>query len=120
MAEETAVNLRAELQERMDENYQDFMDDWMCSSREELIYDADFIYAAKLVYENVMDYIRDEDIPYLLQFSNPLELLRDSWMTVSAINISDLKECVHYVQENDDMTALYEKSACQVPFEQMM
>lgn len=68
-----------ELQQRLDENYNAFVQGWLSLDASTLIEKAEEIAATKTVYKTLRTgHFRDME--YLLRFRNPLEVVRDQWM----------------------------------------
>ena len=71
--------LKAVLQERLHKNYEDFLAQLQEKSPSELIAMAPEIVAAKQCREELPDACDDDDIQFLLQFDDPLEVVRGYW-----------------------------------------
>ncbi len=67
------------LQQRLQENYAAFMEQLQGKAASELIAMAPAITAAQQLHEELLDACNDEDAAFLLQFDNPLELVRGYW-----------------------------------------
>ena len=72
-------DLKAVLKERLDKNYDDFLAQLQSKTVSELIVMAPEIVAAQQCHEELLDACDDGDIQFLLQFDDPLELVRGYW-----------------------------------------
>ena len=67
------------LRQRLDENYNAFVQGWFSLDASTLIEKAEEIAATKAVYKALRGgHFRDME--YLLRFRNPLEVVRDQWI----------------------------------------
>ena len=71
--------LKSVLKERLDKNYDDFLAQLQEKTVSELIVMAPEIVAAQQCHEELLDACDDGDIQFLLQFDDPLELVRGYW-----------------------------------------
>lgn len=71
--------LRDTLKKRLDENYAAFMESLQGKTPSELIAMASEITAAQQLYEELLDACDDDDMEFLLQFENPLEVVCGYW-----------------------------------------
>ena len=71
--------LKSVLKERLDKNYDDFLAQLQEKTVSELIVMAPEIVAAQQCHEELLDACDDDDIQFLLQFNDPLELVRGYW-----------------------------------------
>lgn len=71
--------LKTALKERLDKNYDDFMARLQGKTVSELIVMAPEIVAAQQCHEELLDACDEDDIQFLLQFDDPLELVRGYW-----------------------------------------
>ena len=71
--------LKTALKERLDKNYDDFLAQLQGKTVSELIVMAPEIVAAQQCHEELLDACDDDDIQFLLQFNDPLELVRGYW-----------------------------------------
>ena len=70
------------LRERLKANYETYIQQLKCKPAPDLIEMASEIAAAKFVYEKLsVEGAFSEYADYLLQFENPLEVVRDGWMS---------------------------------------
>ena len=113
-------DIRSLFRERIQNNYEDFYRDWLSSSADELIYEADQIAATQTVFNSVMDFIREDDMEYLLQYENPLEILRDFWLSESTASIFDMKSCIRNAVDSEEVPDLYERISDDASEEQTM
>ena len=70
---------KAVLEERLHKNYEDFLAQLQGKSVSELIAMAPEITAAKQCHEELLDACDEEDVAFLLQFDDPLEVVRGFW-----------------------------------------
>ena len=70
---------KAVLEERLHKNYEDFLAQLQGKSVSELIAMAPEITAAKQCHEELLDACDDDDVAFLLQFDDPLEVVRGYW-----------------------------------------
>jgi hypothetical protein len=68
-----------ELQQRLDENYNAFVQGWLSLDAPTLIEKAEEIAVTRKVYK-VLRAGHFRDMEYLLRFRNPLEVVRDQWI----------------------------------------
>lgn len=71
--------LKDTLRKRLDENYTAFMESLQGKTVSELIAMAPEITAAKQCHEELLDACDADDVAFLLQFDDPLELVRGYW-----------------------------------------
>lgn len=71
--------LKTALKERLDKNYDDFLAQLQEKTVSELIVMAPEIVAAQQCHEELLDACDDDDIQFLLQFDDPLEVVRGYW-----------------------------------------
>lgn len=77
----TEKEIRKKLQCRLEANYQAYIRQLQSKPASDLIEEATEIAAAKLVYDELHDCCYPaESLEYLLQFENPLEVVRDQWL----------------------------------------
>ena len=67
------------LEERLHKNYEDFLAQLQGKSVSELIAMALEITAAKQCHDELLDACDADDVAFLLQFDDPLELVRGYW-----------------------------------------
>lgn len=73
------------LHDRLEENYQNYVDEWLTLTPFKLIEKAEEICATQLVKEHLLYSVNEERAAWLLCFQNPLELMRDKWMEENGI-----------------------------------
>ena len=71
--------LKDTLRKRLDENYTAFMESLQVKTASELIAMAPEITAAKQCHEELLDACDEDDVAFLLQFDDPLEVVRGFW-----------------------------------------
>ena len=72
-------DLRKILQERLDQKYEEYMEQVKGKSSEELIKLAPEITAAMQIHRDLASSCSEDDIDFLLQLDNPLELMAGHW-----------------------------------------
>ena len=72
-------NLKAALRERLDQNYQTFLESLQGKTVSELIAMAPEITAAQMLHEELLDACDQDDMEFLLRFDDPLEVVRGYW-----------------------------------------
>ena len=70
---------KAVLEERLNKNYEDFIEQLQGKSVSELIALAPEITAAQQLHEELLNACDESDIKFLLQFDDPLELVQEHW-----------------------------------------
>lgn len=85
----------------IENNYVEMLDNWLTFSPEELVDEAEDIAAAKLMYLNARNCVRDEDVPKLLELKNPLEFLIDTWQEGIDGTILEMPDRVDYAIDHD-------------------
>lgn len=81
--------LRERFSERIRENYDQFLKDWLNQDAEYLISFAEDVSATKMLAKALPEIASDEDREYLLQFENPLKMVRDSWMMTDSPDVTE-------------------------------
>ncbi len=71
--------LKERLRQRLQENYAAFMEQLQSKTVSEVIAMASEITAAQQLHEELLDACDDDDAAFLLQFDDPLELVRGYW-----------------------------------------
>ncbi len=100
-------NLKAVLEERLHKNYEDFMAQLQGKTPSELIALAPEITAAQQLHEELLNACNDSDVAFLLQFDDPLEVVRGYWADeITGCDYSD--EIGHMLWEIQDRE-LYSK-----------
>ena len=72
-------NQRKMLQERLDQKYQEYMEQLQGKTVPELIQMAPEITAVKQIHRDLASSCSEDDIEFLLQLDNPLELMAGHW-----------------------------------------
>ena len=85
----------------IENNYVEMLDNWLTFSPEELVDEAEDIAAAKLMYLNARNCVRDEDVSKLLELKNPLEFLIDTWQEGIDGTILEMPDRVDYAIDHD-------------------
>lgn len=81
--------LKQQFSQRIRENYEDYLKDWLNQDAEYLISYAEDVSATKMLAQALPETASDEDREYLLQFENPLGMVRDSWMMTDAPDVTE-------------------------------
>lgn len=103
-------NLKQKFSLRILENYESFLKDWLSQEPEELVSYAEEIAATKLLSKSVVEVVSAEDMEFLMQFENPLEVIRDGWMNYKQADITDeLQYVLSYAKSNPSMWDDYAK-----------
>lgn len=97
-----------ELRQRLDENYNAFVQGWLSLDTPALIEKAEEIAATKTVYKALRTgHFRDME--YLLRFRNPLEVVRDQWIEEeTCVPDEELDHVLWSVSDNSDAEQNYE------------
>ena len=104
--------LKQQFSTRIRENYEAFLKDWLSQEPEELVSYAEEIAATKLLAKSVPEVANAEDIEFLMRFENPLEVVRDGWMSYEGADITDeLQYALTYAQNNPTMWEDYAKAS---------
>ena len=93
--------LRDTLKERLDANYTAFMESLQKKTASELNKLAPEITAAQQLHDELLAACNEQDVEFLLQFDDPLELVRDSW-TAAISNSDHSEEISHLLWEIQD------------------
>ena len=67
------------LKDRVESNYQDFREQWLKMTPEELIVHCEKLEAVTRMAKELPGALTEEDAEYLLRFKNPLEIVSDEW-----------------------------------------
>lgn len=101
---------KREFSQRIRENYEDFLKDWLSQEPEELVSYAEEIAATKLLSQSVVEVATAEDMEFLMQFENPLEVIRDGWMNYEQADITEeLQYALTYAKTNPSLWEDYAK-----------
>lgn len=97
-----------ELRQRLDENYNAFVQGWLSLDTPALIEKAEEIAATKAVYKALRaGHFRDME--YLLRFRNPLEVVRDQWVEEkNCVPDEELEHVLWTVSDRGDAEQNYE------------
>lgn len=98
--------LKQQFATRLRENYEGFLKEWLSAEPERLVSEAEEISAAKMLYKALPEVASTEDMERLLQFENPLEMVRDKWMFSDGADMSD--EITHVLCQMGNDPALQE------------
>lgn len=110
----SSENLKQDFSRRIRENYEDFLKDWLSQEPEELVSYAEEIAATKLLSQSVVEVATAEDMEFLMQFENPLEVIRDGWMTYEQADITEeLQYALTYAKSNPSLWEDYAKVTTQ-------
>ena len=93
--------------QRIRENYEDFLRDWLSRPPEELVARAEEISAAKMLSEALPETVSTEDMEFLLQFENPLEVMSSKWAEENgstAVHDDELTHCIWSLRESEEVT----------------
>ena len=101
--------LKDTLRKRLDENYTAFMESLQVKTASELIAMAPEITAAKQCHEELLDACDEDDVAFLLQFDDPLEVVRGFWES-EITGYDHSEEMGHMLWEIRDK-AMYSKEA---------
>lgn len=81
--------IKQKFSQRIRENYEANLREWLTKEPEELISCAEEISATKMLLNMLPQTASGEDMEYLLRFENPLEVVRDGWMAYSNADMSN-------------------------------
>jgi len=96
--------------EKIKENYLSFYRDWTSITPEELIEDAAFVQATKVVFNYYKDGCADVDaMRYLIGFENPLEILRDGIVCDMDGDVNSIVHSRWELCDRRDADEIYEK-----------
>jgi hypothetical protein len=97
-----------QLRQRLDENYNAFVQGWLSLDASTLIERAEEIAATKIVYKTLRAG-RFRDMEYLLRFRNPLEVVRDQWMEEEAcVPDEEMEHVLWSVSDRGDAEQSYD------------
>jgi gamma-glutamylcyclotransferase (GGCT)/AIG2-like uncharacterized protein YtfP len=78
------------MESKLRDNFRQFNAEWRRMSKTDLISHAAEIAATQLVYEQLSGGgYSSTDMEYLLRFENPLEVVRDQWISQTGVDIGD-------------------------------
>jgi hypothetical protein len=103
-------NLKHKLQEKLDANYNAYVQEWMGLDPVEMIEKTEEIAAAKLVYQKLNDSSYNAGyLKYLLRFQNPLEVVRDQWLNEQGTAMDeDMEHVLWTIADTRDAEQDYE------------
>ena len=94
----------AALQALLDRNYQDYLGQLRGKTFEELIKLAPEITAAQQLHEELPDICNDDDAKYLLQFDDPLEVMRGLWAdALTSGRAEEISQLMWEIQDRESM-----------------
>ncbi|WP_166083225.1 DUF3848 domain-containing protein [Erysipelothrix anatis] len=93
--------IKQRFSQRIRENYEDYLKEWLSQEPEELISSAEEISATKMLLNMLSQTASGEDMEYLLRFENPLEVVRDGWLAYSNTDMSNELHHVLWLIGND-------------------
>lgn len=100
--------IKQQFSERIRENYDGFLKDWLAQEPEKLVSYAEEISATKMLYMALPTVASAEDMAHLLRYANPLEVVRDGWMSCNGGHISrELKDVLWFTEHNASLWAPY-------------
>lgn len=101
--------LKQQFEKRLRENYEGFLKDWLQQEPEYLVSYAEEISAAKMLYNALPEVASLEDMERLLQFENPLEMVRDKWMFFDGVDMSgEITHVLCQIENDPALRELYE------------
>ena len=83
--------------QKIENCYGDYYNQWMQLSATELIQKAEEIAAVQLMEKELPQQVSDEQVEYLLQFKNPLEVVSDGWLSENSSDVSVIDEALDHV-----------------------
>ena len=95
--------------ERIEENYEDFKAEWENATPEEFFTDADIIAVIRFVHDECLDFVRDDQMEYLLGFKNPLEILRDYLMSEALPSLDEVHHAFQTAVDSEDVPHFYQR-----------
>ena len=106
------LEIRQKLREKLDANYNIFVQEWRKLEAPTLIEKAEEIAATKLVYEELKNGGYDQEhLAYLLRFKNPLEVVRDKWSEENGSEMvydEDMRHALWSIADTRDAEQDYE------------
>lgn len=96
--------------DKLEKNYNDYVDEWSALTPFELIEKAEEICATQLVKEHLLYSVSEDHAAWLLRFQNPLELMRDKWMEengIGTVHDEDISHALWTVMDCRDTESLY-------------
>ena len=109
---------RQTLRERLLECYENRKAFWEQLDPLDLIAYAEEIYASQVILENLPDALSEEEIRFLTQYEDPLEIARDYWISAygsDTVMDEDLRQMMQNLMEHESVSPLYAKNASDEP-----
>ena len=98
-----------QLEERIRKNYEEMKESWETEfSVPDLIGNAEWIAAAKIMAENYLYCVSEDTARQLLTLQNPLEALADLWVEQTDNNLFEMQDLIEREIDRDWLTE-YEK-----------
>ena len=98
-----------QLDERIRKNYEEMKESWETEfSVSDLIGNAEWIAAAKIMAENYLYCVSEDTARQLLTLQNPLEALADLWVEQTDNNLFEMQDLIEREIDRDWLTE-YEK-----------
>lgn len=98
-----------QLEERIRKNYEEMKESWETEfSVSDLIGNAEWIAAAKIMAENYLYCVSEDTARQLLTLQNPLEALADLWVEQTDNNLFEMQDLIEREIDRDWLTE-YEK-----------
>ena len=85
----TEQDLQKAFEEKLNRNYADAMQRWSEMNPLDLIENAAEIAATKMIVKELPTAAMAEDMEYLIQFEDPLEIVSNSWMLTDDVDHTD-------------------------------
>ena len=82
-------DLRKAFEEKLNRNYADAMQKWSEVNPSDLIENAAEIAATKMIAKELPEVASIEDMKYLIQFEDPLEIVNNGWMLTDDVDHTD-------------------------------
>ena len=93
------MDYKKELTKKISAGYEQRVRQWMASDPAQLIDMAEDIVATRLVYENLLDAISDEDAAFLLRYDDdPLEVVSSRWSSENGLGAVHDDELIHCME----------------------
>lgn len=91
------MDCKKELKKKLSESYERLVKQWMASTPAQLVAAAEEIAAARFIHDSLTDAITEGDAVFLLDYEDPLAVLRDKWIEENGskmVHDNDLVQCV--------------------------
>jgi hypothetical protein len=102
-------------QNKLQENYEDFLKEWLESEPEHLVSYAEEIAGIKHMYGNGLKFEDPEEIQYLMRFKNPLKVISDHFPALNVFDNYPVAELIESIMKNENTEQEYELDPEQVP-----